>query len=187
MLNLCFWKFPTYWFCSFKKLTYLICNIKIYNKYFIFPLKSLFLTYNKFQNFQGHQFYINNFYIRYLQYIFITWYRFLNIKVKFRHKISWIKTYYSTIPYLIIDTNKAHYFLYFISNFYLKRKKKYFTYNTLLLKGADFIFLTNIAKNFVLSFPWDKYTSRGFRLSRQRLQRRPGKVSQYSMLKTKIF
>ncbi len=187
MFYLYFWKFSTFWFCSFFSFRYLFFKPDKTDCTYILPLKSISTLSTKFNHWQTYAFALNDYYIKYFQYLIITWTTLLSIKVKFRHKISWIKMYMQKMPYILIDTNKSHYLILFMQNFYLKRRKKYFTYNTLLVKGTNFFLLKNATDLIVSSFPWDKYTSRGFRLARQKLHRRPGKISQYSMLKTKIF
>lgn len=187
MQQIILWTKPIYWHLIFKNFKYILFKPTIRHEYFIFPGVFLFFNTKFHTSISIYSFSSYNLYKLYLQYMTITWVTFLNVKVKFRHKISWIKSYYWKLNYLIVDTNRSHYLIYLLQDIYTKRRKKYFTYNTLILKSANYLELQLIANLIVKSFPWDKYTSRGFRLSRQKLYRRPGKVSQYSMLKTKIF
>jgi hypothetical protein len=123
----------------------------------------------------------------YLKNFFFSFLKFTTIKIKFRHKISWVFLLFRGCNWFVLDVNKSHYTYLKNQGCFVKRKKKYLTYNTLTLFSLNWVFIKKISAMVLTLGEWNKFTSRGFRLNRQSLQKKQGKVSSYTAFKSKIF
>jgi hypothetical protein len=118
---------------------------------------------------------------------FFSWAVYIVKKIKFKHKISWVYIYRKNLQIFKISTNLSHFIIFFINNLKFKRRKKHLFMHTIIIWGVDLIFLNFILCNILkLSF-FNKYTQRGFKLARGKIQKRLGKVSKYTVLKSKVF
>ena len=59
--------------------------------------------------------------------------------------------------------------------------------HTITVWGVNFEINNFILNKIIKTMPLNKYTQRGFRLARCSFERRIGKVSKYSTLKSKVF
>lgn len=126
-------------------------------------------------------------YFFYLKFMFQSWDRFVLKKIKYRYKGSWIYLKKRKLNSIIIEFGRSHHvYLMLYSNFYFRKKR-------LLAAHLFSIYGVNITELFFNAFSirsvrrFSMYTLRGIRFSRQKFYKRVGKVSKYTMFKSKIF
>ena len=168
-----------YWYCKLINKYYYICLIK--QQYFILPMKTYIISKNFFFFF----FYSTK--LIKIKNIFFCFKKFLKFKIKFFHKITSLKILINKFPYIIVKSNYAKKIILKIFSIYWKKKRRYLAFNLLLIKHVNFNFLLKIIKKILNFFKWNIFIKRGFRLSRQKLYSKKGKISQYSAFKNKLF
>ena len=109
------------------------------------------------------------------------------MKLKFKHKIFNIKFFSSYYQYLILIKKATNPLLLTNSHFYMTKKKRLLDFHFFFI-----FYVTPHQKNWIhnllLKFRlWNRFTQRGFRLSRTALKTKIGKLSAYKMFKSKIF
>ena len=126
-------------------------------------------------------------YFYYLKFMFQSWERFVLSKIKYRYKGSWIYLKKRKLNSIIIEFGKSnHVYLMLFGSFYFRKKR-------LLAAHLFSIYGVNITELFSYAFAirsvrcFNMYTLRGIRFSRQKFYKRVGKVSKYTMFKSKIF
>jgi len=158
------------------------------NKYMLLPLSNhisitTFFVTIYFQN--DINLYKNYFY--YLKFMLQSWDRFVSKKIKYRYKGSWIYLRKRKLNSIIIEFGRSHHvYLMLFGNLYFRKKR-------LLAAHLFSIYGVNITELFFNAFAirsvrcFNMYTLRGIRFSRQKFYKRVGKVSKYTMFKSKIF
>ena len=120
-----------------------------------------------------------NNYLTKINFFIFSWVSLLSKKIKFKHKGAWITIINKKFKLIILNFRLAHITYLFNNHVMLKRRKKHFSFHTLLCLGYNLksmIKLTNVIYSF---FSLNKFTFRGIKLSRQRLIKKEGKVSKY--------
>ena len=126
-------------------------------------------------------------YFYYLKFMLQSWDRFVSKKIKYRYKGSWIYLRKRKLNSIIIEFGRSHHvYLMLFGNLYFRKKR-------LLAAHLFSIYGVNITELFFNAFAirsvrcFNMYTLRGIRFSRQKFYKRVGKVSKYTMFKSKIF
>jgi len=153
-------------------------------KYFLFPVWGNFtVSYKKEFNLISirtiKNSIVNRQYIKSLNYFVFSWVSLISKKVKFKHKGAWISVLNNKVRLLILNFRLAHLTYLFNQCSIIRRRKKHFSFHTLLLIGYSAQNLVNMGTRIYNYFKINKFTFRGVRFSRQRLIKKEGKVSKY--------
>lgn len=108
-----------------------------------------------------------------------SWVSFISKKIKFKHKGAWISTINSKTKLLILNFRLAHLAYLFNQSAMLRRRKKHFSFHTLLCLGYNTQNLMLLSRTIYNFFRLNKFTFRGIKFSRQRLIKKEGKISKY--------
>lgn len=168
-------------------------NYKNYiSVYFIKKKKKIFFLLNNFFFISLNLNYIklytqnlNN--LNNLKLFIFSWNNFFTKKIKVRHKISWLKLFRKKNFLIRINYGFSYNVIFFINQFYFKKKKKIMKHSNILFWGLNKFFLFNLTKFIVNIQPVDCYTLRGFKFSKQRFLKKVGKVSKYMDFKKKTL
>lgn len=80
---------------------------------------------------------------------------------------------------LVLNFRLAHLTVMVNQRVMIKRRKKHFSFHTLLCLGYNFKAMFKLGRMLYNYFKLNKFTFRGIRLSRQRLIKKEGKISKY--------
>lgn len=173
----------------FKNIYYLSFFNEVSAKFVIFPIGTnviihdnvlLYIYWNNDINLWKNFNYYFKFFIH-------SWSRYIIKKIKYRYKGSWVYFVKKKLPGVMLEFGRCHrVFLCSSSTFYYRKKR---------LTKAHFFSIYGINVNDVDSVsllvrsvrPFNMYTLRGIRFSRQKFYKRVGKISKYTMFKSKIF
>lgn len=175
-----------------KAFLFVLTNQKFYIFYFIFFNKKIILIIYKHifinKNFLNFFFLNNNLNnLNNLNNFFYSWNKFFFKKIKVRHKISWLKIFRKKYYTLRINFGFSFNIILNLNELFIKKKKKYMTYSSILFWSLNNKRMYNIL-NFLKNFQSiNSYTSRGFRFSQQKFIKRIGKVSKFMDFKTKLL
>jgi len=114
-----------------------------------------------------------------LNYFIFSWVSFISKKIKFKHKGAWVNVISSKLRVLILNFRLAHLAYLFNQRVLIRRRKKHFSFHTLLYLGYSTKSLLTMGTSVYRFFKLNKFTFRGIRFSRQRLIKKEGKVSKY--------
>jgi hypothetical protein len=156
----------------------------IKDKYFWLSLDSkLFIRYRKeFKIVEINslwRFKIHHNYVLFLHLFIFSWISLVTKKIKFKHKGAWISLLNKKIRLLVLNFRLAHLTVMVNQRVMLRRRKKHFSFHTLLCLGYNFKVMFKLCQTMYNYFKLNKFTFRGIRLSRQRLIKKEGKISKY--------
>lgn len=168
----------------FLKLQKYYVLITLQKKYFWFPLDGgLFINYNKdlsllhIKSLWRFKVFTN--YLSLMNVFILSWVSLIAKKIKFKHKGAWISILKKKIKLITLNFRLAHLTHLFNNYVMLKRRKKHFSFHTLLCLGYSSLHINKLTKSIYNFFRLNKFTFRGIKLSRQRLIKKEGKVSKY--------
>lgn len=125
------------------------------------------------------RFSIFNNYLTRLNLFIFSWVSLLSKKIKFKHKGAWISIINKKLKLIVLNFRLAHITYLFNNYVMLKRRKKHFSFHTLLCLGYNVKLMMKLTYAIYSFFKLNKFTFRGIKLSRQRLIKKEGKVSKY--------
>lgn len=125
--------------------------------------------------------------LRYLKKFIFSWNYFFSKKIKVRHKISWLRLFRKKYFLMRINYGFSYNIFFFLNNFFFKKKKKIMTYSNIIFWNLNYSNLYKMTKFIINIQPINRYTLRGFKFSRQRFEKRTGKISKYTEFKSKIL
>lgn len=125
------------------------------------------------------RFKVFNNYLTKLNLFIFSWVSLLSKKIKFKHKGAWITVVNKKLKLIVLNFRLAHITYLFNNHLMLKRRKKHFSFHTLLCLGYNINLIMKLTKVIYSFFKLNKFTFRGIKLSRQRLIKKEGKVSKY--------
>jgi len=158
--------------------------VTLNNRYFWFMTHGNFITtYSKEFNLISikvlHKSKVFKQYTSILNYFIFSWVSLLSKKIKFKHKGAWISVIRSKVRLLVLNFRLAHLSYLFNQRSIILRRKKHFSFHTLLCLGYSTSSLLKTGAVIYNFFKLNKFTFRGVRFSRQRLIKKEGKVSKY--------
>lgn len=126
-------------------------------------------------------------YKKLIKYVLLIWDTLIYFKLKYKHKIYNVK--FTTVfkQFNIITKILSHFLLLEQSFFHSFKIKKLSSFNTYMFFFSNFYTFYTLLARIKKYLKWNIYTQRGFRLARDRLNKKTGKVSAFKSFKSKIF
>ena len=128
-------------------------------------------------------------YYFYFKYMIQSWDHFVICKIKFRYKGSWIYFRWKKKRFhgILLEFGRCHRVCLMALGSYFFRKKRLLAAHLFSIYGVNVNELISYSQVVRAIRPFSMYTMRGIRFARQKFYKRVGKVSKYTMFKSKIF
>ena len=180
-----FWQFLNFSILKYKNFYYNFYSVL--NKSLILPDLGHLVIINKvFVNYYITPINLYKYFLYNLRYLKYSWERFIVKKIKYRFKGGWIFVNHSFLN-LIFEFGRSHRVYFFLYNLKFLRKKRLLEASSFIFWGINIRYINYILHLMCLVRNFNSYTSLGIRFSRQKYYKRIGKVSKYTMFKSKIF
>nr|QIB71968.1 ribosomal protein L6 [Gruberia lanceolata] len=166
---------------------YFLCYFNL-KKFIKAPINSsIFIKNNLLIIYYRDTDFIIKYFKKFFFFFFFNWNTFIVKKIKFKHKMIWIIIKRKIIKNIVLNFIKSHKVKYYLNNIRVIRKKKHLSFHTLVIWGLNYQHMYGILNNIRQQQYITIYTYRGVKFSRQLIYKKQGKVSRYTMLKSKIF
>lgn len=160
------------------------------NKFMLFPIgKNVVFNYNQtgLVVFYVNKIYLKSIFDNVINNVIYCWVYYVLRKLKFRFKGSWIYIKRKKINGAVLDFGRNHRVLMILLGCYMIRKKNLLKACLFSIFGVNSFEVAESAATMCLVRPFSTYNLRGVRVSRQKFYKRVGKISKYTMFKSKIF
>lgn len=167
-----------------KNLTYYIC-FYIKNNLLILNITNYVEIIKLFDSIKIYTSLLDN--LDFLKKFIFSWNYFFIKKIKVRHKISWLKLFRKKFFLMRINYGFSYNVFFFLNKFFFRKKRKIMTHSNILLWNLNSKDLFKMTKYIINIQPISRYTLKGFKFSKQRFEKRTGKISKYTEFKSKML
>ena len=167
-----------------KDLNYYIC-FYVKNNLFILNITNYFEIIKLFDSIKIYTTLLYN--LNFLKKFIFSWNYFFIKKIKVRHKISWLKLFRKKYFLMRINYGFSYNVFFFLNKFFFRKKRKIMAHSNILLWNLNSVDLFKMTKFIINIQPINRYTLRGFKFSKQRFEKRTGKISKYTEFKSKML